>query len=85
VVDWAPHPAEGDKLLFIFAGMGIGPEDVEHLVLQQDEIAEARFVSLDEVSALTIERLAVRISSAARAVTSHQDDGYLEFGRPPST
>jgi ADP-ribose pyrophosphatase YjhB (NUDIX family) len=85
VVDWAPHPAEGEKVLFIFAGGGLRPEDTGDLVLQQDEIAEARFVSLDEVPELTIERLAVRISSATRVLTSHQGDAYLEFGRPPST
>src|SRR4051812_49243504 len=31
VVDWAPHPLEGDKVLFIFDGGLMSTTDVEHL------------------------------------------------------
>jgi 8-oxo-dGTP diphosphatase len=82
VVDWAPQTGEGDKLLFIFMGTGIDPKDTDNLVLQQDEIAEARFVALDELPNLTIDRLVKRISSAARGLSARGGDAYLEHGLP---
>jgi ADP-ribose pyrophosphatase YjhB (NUDIX family) len=82
VVDWAPQTGEGDKLLFIFTGTGIDPKDTDNLVLQQDEIAEARFVALDELPNLTIDRLVKRISSAARCLSARGGDAYLEHGLP---
>src|SRR4051812_40771789 len=43
VVDWAPHPAEGDKLLFVFDGGTLAAAQVDALQLGADEIAEARY------------------------------------------
>jgi ADP-ribose pyrophosphatase YjhB (NUDIX family) len=82
VVDWAPQPGEGDKLLFIFTGTGIDPKDTDHLALQQDEIAEARFVARDELPHLTVDRLVKRITSAASALSSQGSGLYLEHGLP---
>jgi 8-oxo-dGTP diphosphatase len=74
VVDWAPHPNEGDKLLFIFDGGQIGnrvaaPSD--------DEIAEIRFWADDEIANALPPRLLTRVTNALQA---NRDDAYLEHG-----
>ena len=74
LVDWAPHPAEGDKLLFVFDGgtveesSGIRPDGVE--------LAEVRFVGVGDVGSLMPPRLARRINTAA----STPLDAYAEHG-----
>jgi hypothetical protein len=81
-VDWAPHPSEGDKLLFIFAGGRVTQEDIERFVLQPNEIAEVRSVRLSDVGSSTVDRLAKRITSAVAAI--HGSDAvYLEHGANP--
>jgi 8-oxo-dGTP pyrophosphatase MutT (NUDIX family) len=76
VVDWAPHPDEGDKLLFVFDGGTLGPERLARGQLQASEIGEVRFVEDAELSALLPERLVRRVRSA---LASPQDP-YLEHG-----
>jgi ADP-ribose pyrophosphatase YjhB (NUDIX family) len=83
-VDWAPHPAEGDKLLFIFAGDRVTREDIERFVLQPDEIAEIQFVPLPDIRNFTIDRLAKRITSAAASIGG-SDAIYLEHGDAPGS
>ena len=79
VVDWAPHPNEGDKLLFIFDGGQLGERDVSP---SDDEIEEIRFWAHDELSAALPPRLLTRIRSALR---TNGDDAYLEYGGPASS
>jgi hypothetical protein len=43
VVDWAPHPAEGDKLLFVFDGGRLTSSETTLLRPHGDGIAEARY------------------------------------------
>lgn len=43
LVDWPPHPAEGDKLLFIFHGGSL--ENAAEVCPDRDEIAEADSLS----------------------------------------
>src|SRR5919199_5944753 len=43
VVDWAPHPAEGDKLLFVFDGGTLTDSEAATLRPDGDEIADARY------------------------------------------
>jgi 8-oxo-dGTP pyrophosphatase MutT (NUDIX family) len=77
VLDWAPHPAEGDKLLVIFRGRTLDQTDVDRLRLDTTEISEARFFPVERLADLMPERLARRVAEAAR-----QDSGtYLEHGR----
>jgi len=70
VVDWAPHITEGDKLLFIFDGGQMTDAEVQSLVVDGDEIAEATFQAIDSAFHLTPDRLARRLRvafDAARA------------------
>ncbi|MDV6014344.1 NUDIX hydrolase [Haloechinothrix sp. LS1_15] len=75
-VDWAPSESEGDKLLFVFEGQRLDPD--ADFTFADGEIAEARYVSVDELADYTIDRLARRL----RAVMSDPAAAYLENGRP---
>jgi ADP-ribose pyrophosphatase YjhB (NUDIX family) len=68
VVDWAPHPAEGDKLLFIFDG-GLRTGDDPPPIPDGTEIAEARYWPPDAFESLTPARLARRLHLAVEAAT----------------
>ena len=87
VVDWAPHPTKGDKLLFIFDG-GLMSAD-EAAVIQPDgvEIAEAKFWSPDALDSLTPSRLTRRlhlaISATQTGVTTYAEHG-IETTAPAS-
>jgi ADP-ribose pyrophosphatase YjhB (NUDIX family) len=75
LVDWAPLPDEGDKLLFVFDGGTLG--DASEVVPDGGEIAEARFFSPAEIGPLMPERLAQRIITAV----SGTGDPYAEHGQ----
>lgn len=79
-VDWAPSPAEGDKVLYIFDGGVLTPELQRRIRLQALEIAAYDFHPTAAVPDLTIPRLARRIQAAAKA---HCEERmvYLEHGR----
>jgi 8-oxo-dGTP diphosphatase len=64
LVDWAPHPAEGDKLLFIFDGGSLDrPDDAQP---DQDEIEQIRFFLAEDINEdLMPTRLVRRITTAA--------------------
>src|SRR3954447_11439996 len=49
VVDWAPHPAERDKLLFVFDGGVLTQAEASSLSPDGNEIAEARYWRSDEL------------------------------------
>ena len=76
VVDWAPHPDEGDKLLFVFDGGVLDETALDSATLQAAEIAELRFAADGELPELLPERLLRRIRSAM----SEPGDPYLEYG-----
>lgn len=77
VVDWAPHPDEGDKVLFIFSGGKLDAE-ADLSPASPDEIAEARFWTLTDLADALPPRLLRRVASAAHA----RGDAYLENGEP---
>jgi 8-oxo-dGTP pyrophosphatase MutT (NUDIX family) len=79
VVDWAPHPDEGDKLLFIFDGGDIG-SGLDHVALREDEIARVEFVALQDAEPRLPPRILERVRSAVDAAA----DAYLEHGRRTS-
>jgi 8-oxo-dGTP diphosphatase len=74
LVDWAPHPVEGDKLLFVFDGGTL--VDASEVLPDGDEVAEARFVAVPDVEPLMPERLVRRIRAAATTPA----DAYAENG-----
>lgn len=79
VVDWAPHPSEGDKLLFVFDGGVMTEAEVTGLQLDGDEIVETRFHDPSELPNLMPARLARRVALALDAAR----DGttiYAEHG-----
>ncbi len=79
VVDWAPADEEGDKLLFIFDAGILNEKQQRHITFQDGEIAEVRFLALDETEPYVPPRLARRIRTAVDA--RHQQRGsYAEHG-----
>ncbi|MGW4379619.1 NUDIX domain-containing protein [Kitasatospora sp. NPDC004531] len=79
VADWAPHPAEGDKLLFVFDGGVLPGEEFDRIVVDQVEISECAFHSGDRLDALLVPRLARRVH-AARTARARSETAYLEHG-----
>lgn len=78
VVDWAPHPDEGDKLLFIFDGGAKQVTSDSGLSLDSQEIADAAFHDPGALFELMPDRLARRI----QACLQDPRDPYLERGEP---
>jgi hypothetical protein len=70
VVDWAPHPAEGDKLLFVFDGGTLTSSEAAVLSPDGDEIAEARFWHARDLDDLAPARLVRRLRLALDALSS---------------
>ncbi|MFF9321673.1 NUDIX domain-containing protein [Streptomyces sp. NPDC014735] len=82
VVDWAPNPGEGDKVLYLFDGGRLSADECRHIALQADELRGYAFHELGELPELTIPRLVRRITAGAEA----RDTGgtaYLEHGMAP--
>ncbi|WJV47131.1 NUDIX domain-containing protein [Streptomyces flavofungini] len=82
VVDWAPNPGEGDKVLYLFDGGSLTADECQHIELQADELRGYAFHDTRELSALTIPRLVRRIAAGIEA----RADGvtaYLERGVAP--
>lgn len=81
VVDWAPAPNEGDKLLFVFDGGTLSADDLKAAELQADEIAEIRYIPVADLDNRTVPRLARRLKTAASA-KAHNIPAYCEHGVP---
>jgi ADP-ribose pyrophosphatase YjhB (NUDIX family) len=81
VVDWAPSPGEGDKVLFIFEGGVI--EAGSQLQLPVAELSEVRYFNPEELPSALNDRLVRRVTAAMVANTAHQTN-YLEHGVPLS-
>lgn len=82
VVDWAPHPTEGDKLLFVFDGGILRDDQLAAIELQTDELSEYSYRDPGEVADLLVPRLARRISAAVQARSRGRTE-YLEHGGSP--
>jgi 8-oxo-dGTP diphosphatase len=81
VADWAPHPDEGDKLLFVFDGGTLTAEQVDAIRLQADELASYAFHDPAEAGTLLIPRLGRRVTAAIDAHKAGRTT-YLERGVP---
>ncbi|WP_066956411.1 NUDIX domain-containing protein [Streptomyces lushanensis] len=83
VADWAPHPAEGDKLLFVFDGGVLPADERARIVLDGVEVDRFAFHRADQIDGLLIPRLARRVHAAigarARSVTVYLENG-VGFG-----
>lgn len=81
IVDWAPSPNEGDKILFIFEGGGIDAESHSQLQLPAAELSEVRYFDRAQLPSVFSERLTRRVTAAMDAKAREQT-GYLEHGLP---
>ncbi|GAA0371555.1 hypothetical protein GCM10010319_57040 [Streptomyces blastmyceticus] len=83
VVDWAPNPGEGDKVLYLFEGGRLTVDECRHIELQADELRGYAFYEAGGLAELTIPRLVRRttagVEARARGVTA-----YLEHGVSPT-
>lgn len=75
VVDWAPHPAEGDKVLFIFDA---GSLALNEITRNEDELGDVAYVAIEDLAKYLPDRLLERVRSA---LTADLRDRYLEHGR----
>jgi ADP-ribose pyrophosphatase YjhB (NUDIX family) len=76
VVDWAPAQHEGEKILFIFDGGQLSPDQEVAIKLCEKEIASYGYYTLAEIEKRTPPRLSRRIAQAAQADSTR----YLEDG-----
>jgi 8-oxo-dGTP diphosphatase len=83
VVDWAPHPDEGDKLLFIFDGGILPGTDVDQLMPDGQEISEVQFHPVQGLPLVTPARLSRRLALAVAAVRAGRTV-YAEHGYDPT-
>ncbi|MFJ2916655.1 NUDIX domain-containing protein [Streptomyces sp. NPDC087307] len=79
VVDWAPSPGEGDKVLYLFDGGRLVADECRRIVLQADELRGYAFHDAGELPELTIPRLARRITAGIEA-RANSVTAYLEHG-----
>lgn len=78
VVDWAPHPESGDRVLFVFDGGVLSRERIAAIRLPAAELRSYRFVPPAGLAAMLIPRLARRVTAALSAESTR----YLEHGVP---
>lgn len=79
-VDWAPHEAEGDKLLFIFDCGDLRKEDEKLIQLDGDELDAWRWVAGEDLSKYLIPRLLRRVHAV---LDRPRRTLYLEHGSAP--
>lgn len=78
--DWAPHPDEGDKILFVFDGGHLTSDYTDRIELQATEIAAYAFHHPDLIPQLLIPRPARRVTAAITARNTGRPV-YLEHGQ----
>ncbi|MFE7118354.1 NUDIX domain-containing protein [Streptomyces sp. NPDC057654] len=83
VIDWAPSPAEGDKVLYVFDGGELTPDAAASIKLASDELLAAEFHPVADLDQLLIPRLARRVRQAIGA-RGQGKPAYLEHGAPPT-
>jgi 8-oxo-dGTP pyrophosphatase MutT (NUDIX family) len=81
VADWAPHPNEGDKLLFVFDGGTLAAGQLTAIRLPPEELTEYAYRDPADAVKLLIPRLARRVIAAIQAHATGRTL-YLERGQP---
>ncbi|MYT31256.1 MULTISPECIES: NUDIX hydrolase [unclassified Streptomyces] len=84
VIDWAPSEAEGDKVLYVFDGGQLQPNELDGIKLAPDELLAAEFRPASHLDELLIPRLARRVKAAMTA-RGQAYTVYLEHGQLPET
>ncbi|MER8003360.1 NUDIX hydrolase [Streptomyces sp. NPDC095613] len=84
VVDWAPNPGEGDKVLYLFDGGRLSADQRQKIALQADELRSYDFHHAEQLPELTIPRLVRRITAGIQAHAAGLT-AYLEQGASPET
>ena len=79
VVDWAPHPTQGDRVLFVFDGGVLTLGEIAAIRLQAEELRSYVFLPPDEAFDQLIPRLERRMRAAVLA-QEQQRTVYLEHG-----
>lgn len=79
VVDWAPAEHEGDKLLFIFNGGSLTPEQERDIRFADGELTEWRYVGAESLEEYGPPRLARRLRTAIAALSDGMS-AYAEHG-----
>jgi 8-oxo-dGTP pyrophosphatase MutT (NUDIX family) len=77
VVDWAPHPTQGDKLLFVFDADPLTEAQQAAIHFADGEITAWEYVSPAALDDYGVPRLARRLRAAVPGETR-----YLEHGVP---
>ncbi|MFE7129571.1 NUDIX domain-containing protein [Streptomyces sp. NPDC057638] len=84
VVDWAPNPGEGDKVLYLFNGGRLSTDSRQRITLQANEVRGYDFHPAERLPELTIPRLVRRITAGIQA-RANGVTAYLEHGNSPET
>lgn len=84
VIDWAPAPNEGDKILFVFDGGTLADGALEDATFTDGEVGDARFVPPQEFDTFLPSRLARRLRLALHARQQHRTI-YAEHGTEAGT
>lgn len=79
VVDWAPHPVQGDRVLFVFDGGTLTVGEIAAIRLQAEELRSYAFMPPEEAFDQLIPRLERRMRAAVRAQEQNRTV-YLEHG-----
>ncbi|HEX6358230.1 NUDIX hydrolase [Actinophytocola sp.] len=79
VVDWAPHPEHGDRVLFVFDGGVLTEPEIATIRLQATELDSYAFLPPEDALDRLIPRLRRRMDAALRANAENRTL-YLEHG-----
>lgn len=81
VVDWAPHPTLGDRVLFVFDGGVLTAPEIATIRLQPEELDSYAFLPPADALERLIPRLRRRVDAALHARAENRVL-YLEHGLP---
>jgi 8-oxo-dGTP pyrophosphatase MutT (NUDIX family) len=80
VTDWAPHPDEGDKILYIFDCGELGADE-SRIQVDGAELDRWAWIPVAQLTDYVIPRLARRLACAHQAYATGRH-AYLEHGNP---
>lgn len=84
VIDWAPAPNEGDKILFVFDGGILTDAALDNVTFPDGEISQARLIPPHQFDTYLPNRLARRLHLALQARQQHRTI-YAEHGTEAGT